>query len=171
MIRKCDKEGKCDHRDAEEDCLSSEECMYEAKLPKCLFPEIECPNMEPHTEYCCRPDDIMGQMCRFKLYTEGQENYQEKFKSLKAKWSDGLGRKPEECTPDNDNQRIKTFSEAMHAKWQKGRKENGPVVKIDPLEEAMSECVDLANYAMDTWFRIQKLRTQMQDTVNAGKKV
>jgi hypothetical protein len=67
-------------------------------------------------------------------------------------------RPPEECTPENDAARVTEFSDAMLDKWQKGRKEHGTVVKIDPLLEAQNECIDIANYAMDTFFRLGKLR-------------
>lgn len=68
------------------------------------------------------------------------------------------GRLPEECTPENDELRVKEFSQEMLKKWQKGRAEHGKVVKIDPVEEAMKECLDLSNYVMDTYFRLKKLR-------------
>ena len=70
-------------------------------------------------------------------------------------------RAPEECTPENDVKRVTKFSELMLSKWQRGREKHGVIVHIDPLEEAQKECIDLANYAMDTWYRIQRLREKL----------
>ena len=72
-----------------------------------------------------------------------------------------IRRSPEECTLENDQKRLDEFSTAMVEKWQKGRREHGTVVKIDPLEEAMKECIDIGNYAMDTYFRLKELRKRL----------
>lgn len=79
------------------------------------------------------------------------------------------GRKPEECTPEADIERMSEFGDAMITKWRKGRKEHGTVVKIDPLLESMNECVDLANYAMDTYFRIKRMRDKLIQEATNGK--
>lgn len=64
-------------------------------------------------------------------------------------------------TPDSDRQRIAEFSEAMFQKWQKGRIEHGSTVKINPVEEAMKECTDLANYSMEIYFRLKALQEKI----------
>ena len=58
----------------------------------------------------------------------------------------------------NDLERVKEFSQAMYQKWQKGRQQYGKEMRFDPLEEAMMECVDCANYMLEAYFRIKKLK-------------
>jgi hypothetical protein len=65
-------------------------------------------------------------------------------------------------TPESDRTRITEFSEAMFQKWQKGRSEHGVVVRINPWEEAMKEAVDMANYAMDVYYRIKRHKEQVE---------
>ena len=50
------------------------------------------------------------------------------------------------------------FAELMAAKYDKGQREHGPVMPLDPLEEAENECLDLANYARTAYYRIRALR-------------
>lgn len=71
------------------------------------------------------------------------------------------GKKPEECIPEVDIERLSEFIDGMYQKWLKGRKEHGVVVKIDPWDEAMAECLDIANYAQDAYFRIKKLKEKV----------
>ncbi len=77
----------------------------------------------------------------------------------------GLGKSPENCIPKVDKKRLEEFSKAMLNKWWKGRQEHGVTVKIDPLEEAMKETLDIANYAMDTYFRIKTLKEKLDAEV------
>ncbi len=78
-----------------------------------------------------------------------------------------------ERTEEDDEKRITEFSLEMLKKWQKGRKEHGVVIKIDPLEEAMKECVDIANYALETYYRIDQMRKYLnravKENLNADK--
>ena len=80
---------------------------------------------------------------------------------VQKSWSEGLGRPPEECTSENDIIRVGEFSEEMLKKWKRGRDKHGTIVKIDPLVEAMKECIDGACYFMDTYYRIKKLREKL----------
>ncbi len=64
-------------------------------------------------------------------------------------------------TPINDQIRVDEFSKKMVEKWQKGRSQYGTAFTLDPLEEAQGECVDLANYALETYFRIKVLREKL----------
>jgi len=65
-------------------------------------------------------------------------------------------------TPIGDFKMITDFASEMLKKWQKGRAEHGIVIRIDPLEEAMKECLDLANYAMDSYYRIERLKEALR---------
>jgi len=67
----------------------------------------------------------------------------------------------EERNYDNDKIRIEKFSGKMLEKWQKGRKEHGRTVIIDPIEEAQMECVDIANYAMELNDRLERLQVKV----------
>jgi len=70
----------------------------------------------------------------------------------------------------DDKERVKEFSNEMLEKWWKGRREFGTEVKIDPLEEAMDECLDIANYAMEQYFRIKFLREKVSTLVQRNSK-
>jgi len=72
-------------------------------------------------------------------------------------------RSDSEKTAESDIERLSEFTDGMLNKWKAGREEHGPTMKRDPLEEAKLECLDLANYAMETYFRIKKL----QEEINA----
>jgi hypothetical protein len=77
-------------------------------------------------------------------------------------------RLPEDFTPDKDKERTALFAGLMWAKWQQGRDKHGVEVKIDPIEEAQRECIDLANYAMEAYYRLDKLQMQIQEIKNAN---
>lgn len=64
---------------------------------------------------------------------------------------------------DNDKVRIEKFSRKMLEKWQRGRQEHGKTVKIDPIEEAQMECVDIANYVMELNDRLERLKVKVGD--------
>lgn len=57
--------------------------------------------------------------------------------------------------------RILKFAEGMDAKFSKGESEHGNTIRIDPYDEAMDECLDLANYAMIAYWRIAKLKEKV----------
>jgi len=77
-------------------------------------------------------------------------------------WFTGLERPLEERTFQDDISRTFKFAQLMCEKWQKGRGKHGLVGKVDPLDEAMKECVDLANYAMETYYRIARLKLRLE---------
>lgn len=56
---------------------------------------------------------------------------------------------------------VSAFAAEMLVKWEKGAAEHGTVMAADPLAEAMAECVDLANYAMTSWYRLHTIRTKV----------
>lgn len=68
----------------------------------------------------------------------------------------------EERTERDDRNRMLEFGKAMYRKWQRGRETYGVEVKIDPLAEAMDECLDIANYALETYFRIKALKENIE---------
>ena len=53
---------------------------------------------------------------------------------------------------------IPVFSAEMNRKWQKGVQEYGKECRIDPYDEAMNEAIDLANYSMEIYFRLKRLK-------------
>ncbi len=57
--------------------------------------------------------------------------------------------------------RIRNFAVEMLAKWQKGVEEHGPVMPADPLDEAMKEAVDLANYSCEVFYRLKALKQKV----------
>ena len=67
----------------------------------------------------------------------------------------------EDRNPGADSERVSSFATKMLNKWWKGRQEHGTVVRIDPLEEALDECLDIANYAMEQYYRIETLRERL----------
>lgn len=76
-----------------------------------------------------------------------------------------------ERNPEGDRSRLNRFADAMFAKWQKGRQEYGTEMRMDPFAEAKNECVDLANYSMEIWDRLNKLEQKakaLQDKYNSG---
>ena len=72
----------------------------------------------------------------------------------------------EKRTERDDQNRMFEFGKAMYRKWQKGRATYGTEVKIDPFAEAMDECLDLANYALEIYFRVRALREKLDQAVD-----
>jgi hypothetical protein len=81
----------------------------------------------------------------------------------------GIERPVESRTERDDRDRMFEFGKAMYRKWQKGRATYGTEYKIDPLAEAMDECLDIANYSMETYFRIKKLKEKLGENKNSNK--
>ena len=72
-------------------------------------------------------------------------------------------RPPEERNYKSDLERTMAFATKMVGKWDAGREKHGTAVPMsDPLKEAESECLDLANYSMDIYYRIQRLKDRLQ---------
>ena len=69
---------------------------------------------------------------------------------------------PRSLKPGEDKEMVSTFSEEMLKKWQKGRESRGEVFSTDPIEEAMQECLDLANYSMVIYFRLKVLKGKVE---------
>jgi len=61
----------------------------------------------------------------------------------------------------SDKHRVLEFSELMIEKWEKGRAKyrNTPEEPFvgDPAQQLMDECVDLANYALEIYYRARSL--------------
>jgi len=68
----------------------------------------------------------------------------------------------EERKASVDIDRVAEFSQAMAKKWSKGRTEYGVEFKFDPMDEAMAECVDIANYSLELYFRLRKLKEKAE---------
>jgi len=51
----------------------------------------------------------------------------------------------------------------MLVKMASGKEEHGADNVFNPVEEAMDECVDIANYAMVMYFRLDNLRKRMEE--------
>ncbi len=80
----------------------------------------------------------------------------------KAQGAEELVRSLGDRTEEGDRKRVEEFSEKMVLKWQRGRSEYGPEMKLDPFEEAMDECIDLSNYSLEIYFRLKRLREKME---------
>ena len=68
---------------------------------------------------------------------------------------------PEEFSHDTVVENVNNFTYEMLVKWEKGRLEHGGKKIADPLEEAMKECIDGANYFMVMYFRLKKMREEL----------
>lgn len=68
----------------------------------------------------------------------------------------------QERTITNDAERVSVFSGRMLEKWQKGRSQYGTEIKIDPIDEAQMECIDIGNYVMELYFRLETLRSKIK---------
>ena len=66
----------------------------------------------------------------------------------------------------SDVHRVQEFAERMQEKWEKGRAKyrNTPEDPFvgDPAQQLMEECVDLANYALEMYFRAQRLGNRIK---------
>ena len=66
----------------------------------------------------------------------------------------------------SDNHRVNEFAELMKEKWAKGRAKYRNTTEEqfvgDPSQQLMEECVDLANYALEIYFRAQSLGNRMR---------
>jgi len=62
-----------------------------------------------------------------------------------------------------DKKRIESFVTSMLVKMASGKEEHGADNVFNPVEEAMDECVDIANYAMVMYFRLDNLRKRMEE--------
>jgi len=71
-------------------------------------------------------------------------------------------------TIQDDTERTGIFAAEMLKKWQKGRATYGTEFKIDPLAEAMEECVDIANYALEMYFRIGALKEELNGSKDSN---
>lgn len=69
---------------------------------------------------------------------------------------------PSKLAPGEDISRIDTFIKEMQKKWSSGVREHGSTFKIDPLEEAKKECLDLALYSMITYYRLDNMQRRLQ---------
>jgi hypothetical protein len=58
--------------------------------------------------------------------------------------------------------KFRNFGMAMVSKYIAGMQKHGTKVVIDPIEEAQQECLDLANYAQMTYFRLEKLKEKVK---------
>ena len=67
----------------------------------------------------------------------------------------------EERVAEDDKRRVSEFSQGMLERWIKGRKTYGPDTKIDPFQEAYDECLDLANYVLEIYFRLRELERRL----------
>jgi hypothetical protein len=56
---------------------------------------------------------------------------------------------------------IPEFAQSMLRKWERGKSEYGLEILIDPYDEAMGECIDLANYSMMIYFRLKTLKEKV----------
>jgi len=75
------------------------------------------------------------------------------------------GRPPEEWGPESDKKRITEFGKEMFARWDAGRNQYTDGKRMDPIKEAMEECVDIGNYVMDAYFRLQNLDKKVNEYV------
>ena len=66
----------------------------------------------------------------------------------------------------DDRNRVRQFAELMEGKWVEGRikyrnTSEEPFVG-DPTEQLMSECIDIANYALETYYQAESLRNRLR---------
>lgn len=66
----------------------------------------------------------------------------------------------------SDSHRVSEFAELMEQKWAVGRAKyrNTPEDPFvgDPTEQLMDECVDMANYALEMYFKAKRLGDRMR---------
>ena len=57
--------------------------------------------------------------------------------------------------------KFRTFTMRMASKYADGVRKHGTKIVINPIDEAQAECLDLANYAMMTFFKLEGLRKKV----------
>ena len=60
-----------------------------------------------------------------------------------------------------DAEKIATYASLMGGRVNRGKHEYPDEYKFDPLVEAQQECLDISNYAMILWFRIEELKKKI----------
>lgn len=76
--------------------------------------------------------------------------------------NDLLTGKKMKTTKKQDLENIQSFVVTMMNKMQAGKKEHAGESTLDPIKEAMDECVDMANYAMIMYVRLSALRGKVE---------
>lgn len=59
--------------------------------------------------------------------------------------------------------KVKGFADEMFKRVGSGKKEYPETYQFDPLEEAMQECIDIANYSMILYYRIKRLKEKLSE--------
>jgi len=76
----------------------------------------------------------------------------------------------DERTSENDRERTLFFADLMVEKYVQGREKHGiksETTSMDPIEEAKKECIDLANYAMEVFYRLERLQEDISEALEA----
>ncbi len=54
------------------------------------------------------------------------------------------------------------FQTRMYRKFIDGRKEHGKTFNMNPVEEAQKECLDISNYALVLFYRLEDLKSKVE---------